>query len=135
MKWQKKAIIFIVVIILFWAISQVWTTTVANEEVPLKAGDYIYYRVDDPASFIKISIEADKPVDIYVLDEENFKLFQNNQLSQVRYYAGPSRENVYSLDIKWHVPKSGTYYIIIHSRSMLTTTKVKVHIEKNIISL
>jgi len=75
-------------------------------------GDYIYYRVDNPASFIKISIEADKPVDIYVLDEENFKLFQNNQLSQVHYYAKPSRENVYSLNIKWHVPKSETYYII-----------------------
>lgn len=62
---------------------------------------------------IQLSVESGPAIDFYVMDEDNFEQFENENFEQVEYYSSPSGESTQDLSSDFEAPKDGTFYFVV----------------------
>ena len=90
--------------------------TIINDLVNIPEDSYRYYSFNsNSGNTYHVSIGADLPIDILIMDQSNFNIYKNGFMSGsngVTYYA-VRYNSVTSEDFDYIPPDSGTYYVVI----------------------
>ena len=93
-----------------------------NEIISVSPTNVYYYELElEKNKTLKGQIKSTYPVDVYFLDEQNFKKWDKEK----NYDYEACHESVLSAEIKFEVPKSGTWFVTIENNGR-STAKTRV---------
>src|SRR5271157_5759607 len=96
--------------------------TVVNDLTNIPKDSYRYYSFNsNSGNTYHVSVGADSPIDILIMDQSNFNIYKNEFMSGsnggVTYYA-VQFISVTSEDFNYNPPGSGTYYVVIEKNAL-----------------
>lgn len=93
-----------------------------NETISVSPSDEYYYELElDKGKPLKGKIKSTFPVNVYFLDEKNFRKWDKEK----NYDYEACHESVLHAEINFEVPKSGTWFVTIENNGR-STAKTRV---------
>jgi hypothetical protein len=98
---------------------------IVNENVTVNASSYAYYNFTVPSAASTIQVNGNftvaggNDIKVYIMDESNFKNWQNGQNPSTYYNSGELTAGNFTVTL----PSSGTYYLVYDNTFSLNMQK------------
>ena len=103
-------------------LSSIYPITIINKplvEIPYKTFKGWYFN-GNSGNVYQISISASDPVDVLILDQKNFNIYQNGFESRSAvHFTSTSYKSIKSKEITYVMPNTDTYYVVIENADSL----------------